>query len=50
MKNIFLKLQYRLPRMFDIMMDKSEHLRDSPSYRWKIIFKIWNEPINLIKK
>jgi hypothetical protein len=49
MKNVFLKIQYRLPRIIDIMVDKSEHLRDNPSFRWYIIKSIWNEPINLIK-
>jgi hypothetical protein len=48
MKKFWYKVQYRLPRMFDILMDGSEHLKDSPSYRWQLIFKIWNEPVNLI--
>lgn len=45
MYNFWYKIQYRLPRMFDILMDRSEQLKDNPSYRFQIIKSIWNEKV-----
>ena len=45
LNNLIYKLKYRLPRMLDILMDKSEQLIDNPSYRFQIIKSIWNEKI-----
>ena len=45
--NTFLyKIKYKLPRVLDILFDKSEHLNDNPAFRFQIIKSIWNEPIN----
>lgn len=39
------RINQKLPRMLNILFDKSEHLEDSPSFRFEIIVKIWNEPL-----
>ena len=44
-KNFWYKIQYRLPRMLNILTDRSEQLKDNPSYRFQIIKSIWNEKV-----
>ena len=45
MSDFIYKLKYRLPRMLDILMDRSEQLIDNPSYRLQIIKSIWSEKV-----
>jgi hypothetical protein len=44
--NLLKRINQKLPRMLDILFDNSEHLQDSPEFRFQIIRKIWNEPLN----
>lgn len=39
------RINQKLPRILNIVFDKSEHLEDSSSFRYQIIVKIWNEPL-----
>lgn len=42
----FLKrINQKFPRMLDILFDKSEALKESPSFRFQIMKQIWNEPL-----
>lgn len=39
------RINQKLPRVLDILFDRSEHLRDSPSFRLQLMTQIWKEPL-----
>jgi hypothetical protein len=44
--NFLRRINQKLPSMLNILLDESEALKESPSFRLQIIMDIWNEPLH----